>query len=149
VTSGGGGAADPSAVLQQLRGVGGDVTDLGPLDVRGVPTTHYSAEMTIRQSLDAAPEEQAEALERLYESLPESYLDATQAVDVFIDDDGLTRRIQVASPSATVSGATIPSFTTILDFFDFGTDVTIEAPTDCEEFSPPSVEFQPVPNAVD
>ena len=49
-------------------------------------------------ALAAAPAEQAEAMEQLYAGMPDSFLDADQAVDVFVDDDGLIRRLQIATP---------------------------------------------------
>jgi hypothetical protein len=131
--SGGSGAADPAAFLQQLRGVSGDVADLGPHDVRGVATTHFSTAFSVREALAAAPTEQAEAMEQLYAGMPDSFLDAEQTMDVFVDDDGLVRRMQIESPGVTVSGVTVPSSTAILDYFDFGAEVSIEAPTDCSD----------------
>lgn len=132
---GGAGAMDPSAILEQLRAVDGEVTEVGTLDVRGVPTTHLSAHYTMRDALSALSEEQALALEQMSAGLPPSYLDAEQAVDVFIDDDGLMRRMQVESASTEVQGVSLPPTTTILDYFDFGADVTVEAPADCTAVS--------------
>lgn len=131
----GGGAMDPSALLEQLRAVDGDVTEVGTLDVRGVPTTHLSARYTIRDAIAALPEDQADSLEQMYAGLPPSYLDAEQAVDVFVDDDGLVRRMQVESTSTDVEGVPLPATTTILDYFDFGADITVEAPSDCTAVS--------------
>lgn len=127
----GGGASDPSSFLQYLRGVSGEVEDLGPLEVRGVDTTHFATEFTTREVMAAAPDEQADAMEELYADMPDSFLDAEQTLDVFVDADGLVRRMQIATPAVTASGATVPSSTTILDYFDFGADVTIDTPTDC------------------
>lgn len=128
----GGGAMDPGAFLEQLRAVDGDVAEVGSLDVRGVPTTHYAASYTLSDALAAMPDEQAQALEQMYATLPPSFLDAEQAVDVFIGDDGLVRRMQVATTSADVEGVALPSTTTIMDWFDYGADVTVEAPSSCD-----------------
>lgn len=126
-------AMDPSSFVDQLRAVDGAVEEVGTLDVRGVATTRLSAAYTVRESLGALPEEQAEALEELYAELPSSYLDAEQHVDVFIDDDGLLRRMQLASPSVDLQGVALPASTTILDYFDLDADIDIAAPTDCTE----------------
>ncbi len=124
-------AMDPTSFLEQLRAVDGDVEEVGSLEVRGVATTHLAASYTVRESLEALPEEQAAALEELYAELPASFLDTEQQVDVFVDDDGLLRRMQLASPSMDLQGVALPASTTILDYFDFGADITIEAPADC------------------
>lgn len=126
-------AMDPSSFLDQLRAVDGDVEEVGTLDVRGVATTRLSAAYSVRESLAALPEDQAEALEELYAELPSSYLDAQQQVDVFVDADGLLRRMQLASPSVDLQGVALPASTTILDYFDFDADISIDAPTDCTE----------------
>ena len=128
----GGGAMDPGAFLEQLRAVDGDVEEVGRLEVRGVSTTRFAATYTLADALAAMPEDQADALEQMYASLPRSFLDTEQAVDVFVDDDGLVRRMQVATASSDVEGLPLPSTTTIMDWFDFGADVTVTAPTDCE-----------------
>ena len=128
----GGGAMDPGAFLEQLRAIDGDVAEAGTLDVRGVRTTRYTAAYTLGDAIAAMPEDQAEALEQMYATLPPSFLDAEQAVDVFVDDDGLVRRMQVATASSDVEGLPLPATTTIMDWFDFGADITVEAPDDCE-----------------
>lgn len=128
----GGGAMDPGAFLEQLRAVDGDVAEAGTLEVRGVPTTRYTSTYTLRDAIEATREDQAAALEEMYAALPPNLLDAEQAVDVFVDDEGLVRRMQVATASADVEGLPLPSTTTIMDWFDFGADVTVEAPEDCE-----------------
>lgn len=128
----GGGAMDPGAFLEQLRAIDGDVQELGPLDVRGVATTHYAAAYTLTDAIAAMPDEQGEALRQMYDTLPQSFLETEQAVDVFVDDDGLVRRMQVATTSTDVEGVALPSTTTIMDWFDFGADVSVEAPGDCE-----------------
>ncbi|MCB1016344.1 MAG: hypothetical protein KDB10_14705 [Acidimicrobiales bacterium] len=131
----GGTAMDPGTVLDQLRAVDDGVVDEGPLDVRGVETTHLSASYTLRDALDVLPEDQADALRELYAILPSDYLDTEQRVDVFVDGDGLLRRVQVASPGPDVSGVSVPDSTTILDYFDFGVDVAVEAPAGCDPAS--------------
>ncbi|HMQ24463.1 MAG TPA: hypothetical protein PKA98_00620 [Acidimicrobiales bacterium] len=128
----GGGAMDPGSFLEQLRAIDGDVEEVGRLDVRGVSTTRFAATYTLADAIAAMPEDQADALEQMYATLPRSFLDTEQAVDVFVDDDGLVRRMQVATTSSDVEGLPLPATTTIMDWFDFGAEVSVEAPTDCE-----------------
>ena len=44
--------ADPSAFLDFLHGAGGEVTDLGREQIRGVDTTHLHASVKLRDALE-------------------------------------------------------------------------------------------------
>jgi hypothetical protein len=90
-------AEGPSRLLEQLRAVG-KVEELGRERVRGVETTRYRA--LVRPP--GAPGERA---------VP---------VDVWIDGDGLVRRLHAAHAAA---GATVT-----VELYDFGTDVAAEPP---------------------
>lgn len=87
----------PSRMLEKLRAVGA-VEELGRERVRGVEATRYRA--LVRP---AGPSE-----------------DRAVPVEVWIDDDGLVRRLRAADGAhdATVS----------IELFDFGADVAIEPP---------------------
>jgi hypothetical protein len=85
----------PSRVLEQLRAVG-EVEELGSEDVRGVETTRYRA--LVRPP--GAPAER------------------TLPVDVWIDGDGLVRRLRAADGTETVT----------VELYDFEADVAIEPP---------------------
>jgi hypothetical protein len=88
-------AEGPSRVLEQLRAVG-EVEELGSEQVRGVETTRYRA-------LVRPPGEPAER------AVP---------VDVWIDGDGLVRRLHAADGTEDVT----------VDLYDFDADVAIEPP---------------------
>lgn len=87
----------PSRILEQLRAVG-EVEELGRERVRGVETTRYRA--LVRP---AGPAE-----------------DSAVPVDVWIDGDGLVRRLRAAHGAHDV--------TVSVELFDFGADVAIEPP---------------------
>ena len=87
----------PTGVLEQLRAVG-DVEELGREQVRGVETTRYRA--LLRPP--GGTEEDA---------LP---------VEVWIDDDGLVRRLRVTYGQRAAS--------VTVELFDFGADVDVEPP---------------------
>lgn len=132
------GSLDPAMFLQQLRAVG-EVSDLGPHDIRGVTTTHLAGSFTARAALEQATTDGPSSVEELGGLLPDEYLDLEQQVDVFIDADGVLRRVQVETPEVTADGpepainTTVVSPTTvILDLFDFDADIAIVAPTDCD-----------------
>lgn len=131
------GSLDPAMFLQQLRAVG-EVSDLGPHDIRGVATTHLAGSFTARAALELATTDGPSSVEELGVLPPDEYLDLEQRVDVFIDDDGLLRRVQVETPEVTVdapepaiSTTVVSPTTVILDFFDFDAEISIVVPTDC------------------
>lgn len=126
------GATDPSALLDLLGGVGDGVTEEGREDVRGVATTHLSGTYTTRDALDAAIGDQADTLEDAVGSFSDEMLDAELAVDVFVDDDGLLRRVEIETPGGSAAGAEVPSSFTTIDYFDFGADIDIVAPAGCD-----------------
>jgi len=122
-------AGNLTATLESLRGVSDDVTEVGTEDIRGVETTHYRAEVDPARALDEAqdqldqlPETQREAVGDNLESLGDELL----VVDVWIDDDGLVRRQEMAF-DAVIAGETTHAVTTI-EIFDYGADIEIEAP---------------------
>jgi hypothetical protein len=86
------GAADPAQLLQYLRSTS-KVEKRGTATVRGVQTTHYVARIQPKQLKKAVP------------------------VDVWVDSQGLVRRLRVATPQVTAS----------VDLFDFA-DVSIDVP---------------------
>ena len=88
-------AEGPSRVLEQLRAVG-EVEELGSERIRGVETTRYRA--LVRPP--GAPDDRA---------VP---------VDVWIDGDGLVRRLQAADGTETVT----------VELYDFEAEVAIEPP---------------------
>lgn len=98
---------DPSKALEVLREVAADMQVVGPEAVRGVATTH------VRATISAA-------------SPP------GDAVDVWIDGDGLVRRIQMAadgiSAAATYGGGAVVT----IELFDYGEPVEITVPAASE-----------------
>jgi hypothetical protein len=125
--------ADPSAFLDFLRGSGGEVTDLGREQVRGVDTTHLHGSLKLRDALDSAPADQRERLQRAMDQLSkdgESLLDTTLPVDVWIDDDGLVRRLSMefVAPQLSGDGDGGGQAAITIELFDFGTDVSIDLP---------------------
>jgi hypothetical protein len=93
-------AIDPSELLDELRAEGVAVTEVGTEDVRGVATTHYAL---------VAP---AGATEPAWGDL---------TADVWIDADGLVRRVSLSS------GGDDP-FTMTAELFDLGAPVSINVP---------------------
>jgi hypothetical protein len=92
-------AFSPEKLLAMLRDASSETARIGEEDVRGTPAVRYRLKVDREQAdLGGGPP-------------------ATAEVDVWIDDEGLVRRIQLDEAEG---------FT--LDFFDFGVDVDIQAP---------------------
>jgi outer membrane lipoprotein-sorting protein len=87
------GAADPAELLQYLRSTS-KVEKRGTATVRGAQTTHYVARIQPKQLKHAVP------------------------VDVWVDSQGLVRRLRIATQQLTAT----------VDLFDFG-DVSIDVPS--------------------
>jgi LppX_LprAFG lipoprotein len=111
---------DPTSVLEVLRGVSDDVTTVGTEEVRGEGTTHYTATVDVAEALAAATPESRDALGAQVDDL----LGGLESipVDVWVGDDGLVHRFQVA-----VEGQGAEA-TLTLELFDHGDDVEIEIP---------------------
>lgn len=119
------GRSDPTTMLDTLRGAseGVEVVEEG-VDVRGTATTHFRATIRVATAIDQAPEEARDQVRELFEQagVPDSY-----PVDVWIDDDGLPRRLRT-SFEATPEGAGTISQSVTTEFFDFGAEVDVSPP---------------------
>jgi hypothetical protein len=114
------------------------VEQVGEEDVRGVHTTHYSGSYTLEDALAALPADQQDKARRAFDSfgLPEDAKTQPIPFDAWVDDEGLVRRIESSfDPSALAPEGTpapVGKTTTRLEFFDFGTPVDFEVPSDDE-----------------
>ncbi len=119
-------SSNPAQILSTLQGAG-DVTKVGDETVRGVHTVRYHADVDVAKAADAqklSPQQR----EQLQQALGGQ---ATIPEDVWIDDQGLVRRITVefaAKPPAGTPGTTAaPSATPsslqtklTMEFYDYG-----------------------------
>jgi hypothetical protein len=123
----GAGTYDPSSYLESLRGVTGDPEEVGTEVVRGVETTHYSVSMDPAAALADVPEEQRDLLEAQLGQLG----DGTISVDVWVDADGLPRRLVMDLSemfSSMGMGAEASTVMTV-EYFDYGAPVDIQVPS--------------------
>lgn len=123
----GGGTTDPARTLDYLRGVSGDLTEVGQAEVRGVPTLHYRATVDLERALAELPADDRAALEPAIEQTREMLSGSEFPVEVWIDGDGLPRRMEYAL-DVTVPGAGQSSMSFSMELFDFGTAVAVEPP---------------------
>ena len=129
---------DPAQMLQYLRAASTGVTEAGSATVRGVETTRYRGRLDFRKALDAgieelelSPEERRRARQGM-----EAMLDQLGAegvpFEVFVDDDGLLRRMTM-DMSMQMEGERV-TMAVKMDYFDFGTDVNVQAPPASDVF---------------
>ncbi len=121
---------DPTASLNALRGVSGDVKAVGTEDVRGAKTTHYTATVDLNKAAQQSPPEARASIEQLSKQLGT----ATFPMDAWIDGDGRLRRQRFSMDLSKVTapgvapGTVTGVVTTTVELFDFGTEVDVSEP---------------------
>lgn len=121
-----GGTVDPSAQLHLLAAVE-TAEAVGEEEVRGEPTTHYRGTYDVARAIRGGRGVQRPALT----SLLGVAKDMKQAsYDVFLDEDGLLRRLQqtVQVPASEATGGQELAVTTTLELYDFGIEVKVLPP---------------------
>ncbi len=120
-----GGSTDPTAPLDALQSVT-EAEQVGQEQVRGVATTHYSGTYDPKAAV-----EQAEGAAR---TLLESTLGVTTLervpFDAYVDDEGRIVKFeqQLELPGTEQTGGQPLTSRTVLELYDFGSVVTVEAP---------------------
>ena len=115
---------DPGQLLSLLRASSTKVTKTGTAVVRGVETTRYVAQLELAKALEANADAlgltatELAALRRAMEELRGRSERQTLPAVVFVDGDGLVRRLTLRDADGSVS----------VDFWDFGADVDVQAP---------------------
>lgn len=121
-----GGMLDPSAQLHLLAAVK-EAEVVGEEEVRGEPTTHYRGSYDVARALRGAQGLQEPGLRSL---LGVGAAAETASYDVFLDDEGLLRRLRqtVEVPPSAATGDQPLSVTTTLELYEFGIEVEVPAP---------------------
>lgn len=123
---------DPAQSLQLLRAASSDVKEVGHANVRGVPTTRYAGKMDFRKALDAGldrlelPQAEREKARGEIQKMLEQLGSASLPFEVFVDGDGLLRRMTMYMSMKIQSERM--SMRMSMDYFDFGVKVDVEAP---------------------
>ncbi len=89
-------ASDPSQMLQYLRAVSGDISQLGKEQVGGIATTHYSATIELGKVPSALPEASRAAVRQSVGTLAKMLGKTTLPVEVWIDNQNLVRRMRMS-----------------------------------------------------
>jgi hypothetical protein len=114
---------DPTQMLQYLRATSGKIDKVGEEDVRGVETTHYRANVDLDKVAEQAPPNLRKTFRASIQSLKRGLGRSKIPVDVWVDGDNLVRRLQ---EHLTIAGGGKIDFS--VDFYDFGTPVSVSAP---------------------
>ena len=120
--------ADPTQSLRFLLGASEDFERVGSEEVRGVETTHYRGTVDLSKALDQIPADSRDAFERALELVG----DAKMPFEVWIDDDGLARRMKYEQPLSAGEGGDETKMVLTMDMYDFGVEVDVEPPPDDE-----------------
>jgi len=115
--------ADPTQSLQYLRGASDDFERVGSEQVRGVETTHYRGTVDLHKVAEQAPEGARATFERIIDLMGVSKL----PVEVWIDDEGLARRMKYEQPLPAADGSQATMELT-MEMYDFGVEVDVEPP---------------------
>jgi hypothetical protein len=113
------GSSDPSRSLEFLKAAQADFREIGSEAVRGAETTHYRGTIDLEQLAEDAPAN----LREIYRQLAEMSKQARVRVDVWIDDQGRTRRM---SYEQTMDDGSAMKLTQ--EYYDFGADVDVTTP---------------------
>ena len=115
---------DPGQLLGIVRASSTRVAKTGTAVVRGVETTRYTAQLELTKALEANAdalglnEQERQQLRRAAEELRRQAQRQTLPITVFVDDEGLVRRLTLSSGGDRIS----------VDFWDFGADVDVQSP---------------------
>jgi hypothetical protein len=122
------GQSDPTRYLEYLAAVSSGVEEIGREPVGGVDTTRYHAVIDFSKAIEQVPDENLDALGldadafAVQLSEMQGLLGSEMPVDVWIDDDGLLRRM---SMDMSVAGQAAHLQ---MEIWDYGVDVNVEAP---------------------
>jgi hypothetical protein len=107
------------------------VAKIGSETIRGVETTHYKATLDLAKAVDRA-NVPASLRDDLGKIVRRNGASLTIPADVWVDNDGLARRIQLKLDLAKLAGPDggmdVPALTMSMDLYDFGVPVHVEAP---------------------
>ncbi|HUR49159.1 MAG TPA: hypothetical protein VMY88_06470 [Acidimicrobiales bacterium] len=119
---------DPRGVLDALRGVSGEVQEVGEQSVRGVATTHYRATVDLEKAQDEVPKERRDDFAAFSEQLGIEEL----PIDVWVDEEGRARRFAYEVETPAAGGTPASQVDLVIELFDFGVDVEVKAPPESE-----------------
>ena len=115
--------SDPRQALLYLRAASGRVEEVGEEEVRDVSTTHYRMTVDLEKVAKLNPD-QRESVERVIEQSGVREL----PTEVWVDDDGLVRRMKLMYDDIQFAGGQRGDMAMTMELYDFGTAVEVEPP---------------------
>jgi hypothetical protein len=120
--------SDPRKLLEALRSVSGDVETVGTEELHGVQTTHYRAVVDPAElAKGAAAGGQGGTADALVDQLAVRSA-GDVPLDVWIDADGLVRRLSLELSSAKAETSQSSDVSISFELWDYGDVVEIELP---------------------
>ena len=116
---------NPAETLDYLRATA-NVEEVGTETIDGVETTKYRGVVEFDKVADFVPEADRAELEEAIDQLKEQTGLSELPVEVWVDDDGLPRRISYAY-DAEIQGQSFKA-ALVMDFSDYGVEVSVEPP---------------------
>jgi hypothetical protein len=123
--------------ILKLLGDAGNVTTVGPEEVRGVQTTHYRGTLDVAAAIKQLPADQQQQVSDRLSQLGIDPKSISFPVDVWIGEDDLVRRVQLGVDGSQLPGneAKAVNATVTLEFYDFGAPVDITVPSPDQVFN--------------
>jgi hypothetical protein len=110
--------SDPSDALRMLQAAG-DIERIGTETVRGIETTRYEGKVDLRKAMAQLPPEQRKQAQALLNEAGAKEMD----VAVWIDDQGLTRRLKQAYQTKETGAITMT-----MEVLGYNVPVSVKAP---------------------
>jgi hypothetical protein len=120
----------PTDAVASLEATAGEVEEVGTEAVRGIETTQYRATIDLEKAASEGPEELRESMARVAELTGIS----TIPVRVWVDEDGLIRRLAQTWNQELPDGAGRMHTEMTMDLYDFGPRIQVDAPPPGEVF---------------
>jgi hypothetical protein len=115
---------DPVAIVQTLRGIAGDLKEIGTETIDGTKQTHFRGTLDIAAAVRTVPPEAVARVTATADELRARFGVTTFPVDLWVDDDGLIRRVRFALAVDSRIGTRSPTAVT------FTVDLSkVDAPT--------------------
>jgi hypothetical protein len=118
------GNGSPIDFLAALEEANADITELGTEEVRGVNTTHLRAVVDLAELDASLTDDERATLERDLGGLTVSEF----PIEFWLDDQGLVRRYSMDFSELASAEGDIERAGMVFEFFDYGADISIEAP---------------------
>jgi hypothetical protein len=114
-------------LLEELKAGGADIEEVDHQSVSGHPTTRYRTTLDPAREADIAAAAGDRALAREYEAIAAQLPDPI-GVEVWVDDHGLARLVDLRQQLPSRSGGPDLTVETRMEFFDFGHKAKIPLP---------------------